>query len=136
MAPRVSPARSNSWTAWRSSMLSILRGPPVVGTGPYLEAGTYLRMPGGRTEFREKSGQNLENQQGRGLPSVSAEVVHGAEAPAAPRRDGGCGRERPADGSAALPAGRRRHALRGPRRAAEAAGTGPNRFRNRFHEMS
>jgi hypothetical protein len=62
MAPSVSPARTNSWTAWRSSMLSILRGPPVVGTGPYLEAGTYLRMPGGRTEFREKSGQNLENQ--------------------------------------------------------------------------
>src|SRR5438876_11688860 len=63
MAPSVTPARSNSWTAWRSSILSILRGPPDVGTGPYLEAGTYLRMPGGRTEFREKSGQNLENQQ-------------------------------------------------------------------------
>src|SRR5216117_864865 len=28
MAPRVIPARGNSWTAWRSSMLSILRGPP------------------------------------------------------------------------------------------------------------
>src|SRR5438874_13093275 len=77
MAPRVSPARSNSSTAWRSSMLSILRGPPVVGTGPYLEAGTYLRMPGGRTEFREKSGQNLENQQSPGWSQGEGDATHG-----------------------------------------------------------
>src|SRR5260370_7144152 len=43
-------------------MLSILPGQPRGGTGPCVEAGTYGRMPGGRTEFREKSGQNLENE--------------------------------------------------------------------------
>jgi hypothetical protein len=33
MAPSGTPARTNSWTAWRSSILSILRGPPVSGQG-------------------------------------------------------------------------------------------------------
>src|SRR5260370_22930867 len=46
-------------------MLSNLPGPQGGGTGPYLEAGTYGWMTGGRTEFREKSGQNLENEQAR-----------------------------------------------------------------------
>lgn len=53
IARAVTCARTNSWTAWRSNILSILLAPPVNGIRDPGEASMKLGGPQRVTEFRE-----------------------------------------------------------------------------------